>query len=1030
MLKKIGYTFLVILTLIIGLMILVPYLYQDEIKEILKEEINKSVTGTVDFEDLSLSLFRHFPDLSIGIDKLLLTEGKDSTMGDTIAYSDEITVSVDLMTILRKEETVKVNGIYLIQPYINLTVSDSGQANYDIIISQEDTEEMSNTDAAVYSVQLENYEIQKAKISYHDQQSGMTFFAPEFSHSGSGSYQGSILDLTTTSSSPLTSFNYDGTSYLNKANIDWLLDLTIDLAQGQYSIEKSDLHLNDLTIAVEGFVNSIENGYDMDLTFEAPGNDFGELWSAIPAQFKASYEDVKTAGQFSLSGAIQGSYLSSTNQFPKVEVSALVNNGSVAYNALPQSLSNINADIKYLMPEGSNRQMINVKGLSLNAGQSTFSMKGDVNQNGNDTYIDGFLKSNLNLKDIPQDAEYSGKVLADIEFKGSLSDINQQNYDALTLSGTAAVQNIKVKMNGYPALDLQAEQINFSPKQVESPSFSLRIGESDVNGNMVLIDPLGFLSHELNPQLTLTLQSKKLNIDELMQNEGGSSESNTEDVQEVITSLLPYGISVDVAASIDEVVYSPYDIKSLNGRVRVKEQAIDVAPTALVYSGHPLNIEGQLDRVADYVYNQGSIKGQLKISAKKFDLNQFMSDGSVEDPNAQVNDAPSEVFVLPDNMDITLETDIQSVDYDTYTLENLQGSLSLSDQQVDLTQMTTQVFGGQMGLIGTFKSDGQQAPQFSFKYDISSMPFEGVYKNILSIKQLAPLAQYLEGIFNSTLIVEGRLLDNMMPDLTTISASGYIETLKGQLGKLPFLEKLSNKLAVSSLSGMSIEDTKNWFEIKDGEFRLEPFSYTYQDIGIDVSGKTGLDKSLDLDLKLSIPREKIDKIPGGDAVGKGLDWATNEIGKLGFKVDEVSMYVFGVDILGAIDNPAIKIKMLDAKGGTGNPLKQAGQNLKEQLTDTLQKEKEKLINETKDKLEEETQKVKDSIQTRLEEEKKKAEERIKEELEKKAKEALDSAAQKKLKEKAEEVIGEDAEKKIEDLKNKLDEFNPFKKKKK
>jgi hypothetical protein len=345
-----------------------------------------------------------------------------------------------------------------------------------------------------------------------------------------------------------------------------------------------------------------------------------------------------------------------------------------------------------------------------------------------------------------------------------------------------------------------------------------------------------------------------------------------------------------------------------------------------------------------------------------------------------------------------------------------------------LNDITTEVLGGKMKLIGTFKSNGKEKARYNLKYDVIELPFEGVYAHIETIRLLAPLSQYVEGFFNSTLIVEGLLGKDMMPELSSLTASGYMETLEGKLGRLPFLDKMSNALAISKLSGVTLENTKNWFEIKDGSFILEPFDYTYDDINFKIAGKTTFDKSIDFDIKAVIPKEKLKTIPGGDAVNKGLEWAGSEASKLGFNVKEIDSYVFNIDIAGDILDPNIKVKLADINQGS------AKDKIKDTLKDTLSKEKDRIVNEAKEEAEKKIDEARDTVLTRAKEEVDKVLDQVKEEVKKKSGDLIDSTIREKLpddlQKKANEILDSSTKEKVEDIKGKIEKFNPFKKKKK
>ena len=65
------------------------------------------------------------------------------------------------------------------------------------------------------------------------------------------------------------------------------------------------------------------------------------------------------------------------------------------------------------------------------------------------------------------------------------------------------------------------------------------------------------------------------------------------------------------------------------------------------------------------------------------------------------------------------------------------------------------------------------------------------------LKRAAPIAAYVDGFFNTTLVMKGKLGAEMTPELSSIDASGFLETLNGNIkGFKPFVD-LSDKFKAS-----------------------------------------------------------------------------------------------------------------------------------------------------------------------------------------------------------------------------------------
>src|SRR5689334_22980744 len=124
LLKWIGIIFLILLVLIITL----PIIFKGKIVALVKEEANKNINAKVDFGDFSLSLIRHFPNFSLGIENLSVINVAPFD-GDTLIYSKDLDVTVDLMSVISGGQ-IKIKSVYLDSPVMNFLVNKNGKANW------------------------------------------------------------------------------------------------------------------------------------------------------------------------------------------------------------------------------------------------------------------------------------------------------------------------------------------------------------------------------------------------------------------------------------------------------------------------------------------------------------------------------------------------------------------------------------------------------------------------------------------------------------------------------------------------------------------------------------------------------------------------------------------------------------------------------------------------------------------------------------------------------------------------------------
>ena len=332
--KVLKYTGLVMLSLIV-IIILIPVLFKGKILATVKEQINNNLEARVEFKDLDISWFRHFPRLTLGLEDVSIA-GKGEFEGDTLLQAKYFDASVNVFSLFGDE--IKVHGIYLESPKINAIVHKNGKANWEI--TKADTSTATTDSAASFKMNLQKYEISDGYIVYDDEEGGMKAEIKGLNHTGSGDFNQDLFTLTTQTKAASANFTYEGIPYLVNAVTGIDADFEINNSSSKYSFKNANLDVNDLKLVANGFFQLVNDSvYNMDLSFDAPSNDFKKILSLVPAVYKNEFDKVKTSGNASFKGFVKGTY--SSTQLPAYNVDLQIKDGFFQYPDLPKPVKNI-----------------------------------------------------------------------------------------------------------------------------------------------------------------------------------------------------------------------------------------------------------------------------------------------------------------------------------------------------------------------------------------------------------------------------------------------------------------------------------------------------------------------------------------------------------------------------------------------------------------------------------------------------------------------------------------------------------------
>src|SRR5918996_1738016 len=125
-----------LVALVVVLLVVLPLLFRDRIAQRVKAEVNRSVNARVEWQEVGLTFFRDFPNLTLRLDDLTVA-GIGRFEGDTLAAIRHFGVALDLASVVGNVlggggKPIVVRSIELDQPRLSLIKLEDGTANWDI----------------------------------------------------------------------------------------------------------------------------------------------------------------------------------------------------------------------------------------------------------------------------------------------------------------------------------------------------------------------------------------------------------------------------------------------------------------------------------------------------------------------------------------------------------------------------------------------------------------------------------------------------------------------------------------------------------------------------------------------------------------------------------------------------------------------------------------------------------------------------------------------------------------------------------
>jgi len=592
--------------IILGVLLMafiLPLLFKGKINNVAKEEINKNVNATVDFEDVSLSLFNNFPNFTLGLNGLSVA-GKEIFENDTLANIKSIEVVIDLMSVLGSDQ-YEIKRISIIQPDLVVRVLEDGQSNYDIALAGEDSSEPESeaTESSAFNLSLKKFEIVDGSIQYFDESLNMDLIISGMNHTLKGDFSADQTKIQTKTEIQQMDVVYDGIKYLNKASLQYNANIDADLINEIFTLKKNELKINELYVQFDGSVSMI-NDEDISLimTFNSAQTDFKHILSLVPAVYTKDFESVETSGKLELDGHVKGIY--NEESLPAFALNLKVENAMFKYPDLPKAVEDINIITKISNKGGSaDNTIIDISRFHFKMGQNPVDMKMILKTPESDPYIDAKIRGKLDMGSIKEfypleeGEELSGSMLFDITLKGNLSAIEEERYAEFTSLGSVLLNDMKYKSSYFnDPVEIINTQLNFSPAYLDLVSLKLKIGKNDFKAAGKIRNYLPYILADDKLVGILKTSSDYLNVTTLIPEDSTDDAApETDEAYELSVVDVPANIDFQMSSSFKKLIYDNIEMNNVKGNIVIRDQRIHMKDLYVELLDGDMTLDGYYD---------------------------------------------------------------------------------------------------------------------------------------------------------------------------------------------------------------------------------------------------------------------------------------------------------------------------------------------------------------------------------------------------------------------------------------------------
>lgn len=385
--------------------------------------------------------------------------------------------------------------------------------------------------------------------------------------------------------------------------------------------------------------------------------------------------------------------------------------------------------------------------------------------------------------------------------------------------------------------------------------------------------------------------------------------------------------------------YLPGEVMVAGAVMTIDDRVMTLKESVLKTGSSDLRLQGQIDDYLQVLSDNGVVKGELRLGsdhlevADLVDMTEEVEKDTGEEvaSDGEVKVKGSEEPLLPANLDLLVTGQAREVVYDDITLSNALVTMKLAEQNLEIRELSSEVFGGRIGLEGSLNGATDE-PNYEMSIKASGFDLADAFTHMELLKSVVPLARAFEGKLNGNIELSGMLGRDLLPVLSSLTGglAGNLTVDEVKQNELGFMNSLNSTFSLVDLTKLGGKAFEGSFEFQDGKVALQPVSLNLNGMDATLSGAHEFNGDMDYTLTLDVPATYL----GNEVANLASSMGIEDLGSRTIPVD--------VRIGGVIKKPQFTT---DLDKATANFVAQLTEEKKKDLVEKGKGELEKLVDQ-------------------------------------------------------------------------------------
>jgi hypothetical protein len=599
--RRIILSIFIFIFLLIASAVIILYFYQDSIKKLIVDQINKQLTTEIQVKNVDISLFRKFPNVSLIFTDVTAKDAIISPNKGTLLKAENIYLQFNIWDLYYKN--YRIRKIEVKNASANIVVFQDGTDNYHFW--KKDTSANNKS----FSFDLQKVILDNVNIRYKNFLSDQDYSGIAKNAVIKGQFKSDKYTMYIDGDVFVNYLNVSGVKYFNSKSTTVDLVLNVDQTTDNYTFSGGRVNVGNLKFGISGNVIYSNQKHILNLTVKGTELKLQSFIEEIPAVYKKYLNDYKGKGEFYFTALINGSFAG--NDIPVVKINFGINDGQITHKRSGIALENVNFSAEFTNGYQRTLSSSALRIWNFKSKLKSGEFKGNLS-------INNFVHPNIDLKlDMKMDmnelheflkldtiSSVTGNMEMSVTFKGKIDspeNITAKDFIESKTSGTLKIINSDLTLKNDPRkyTNINGEFV-FNNNDLEINKLTGNVFSSDfsVKGDFKnLLSYIFLADQKLLVEADLT--SANANFDELLKSETSTSANKSYNLS--FSDKLDLKLNV----AIGKLKFNKFSATNVSGKLRLKSKQL------LINSLSITSMDGTTEGL---VMVDGSQKDKLLIS--------------------------------------------------------------------------------------------------------------------------------------------------------------------------------------------------------------------------------------------------------------------------------------------------------------------------------------------------------------------------------------------------------------------------------